>query len=209
MQALFYKKYHFLKSSFPPAKNIPSSGGASHKLPPLCHITPAKNTELTSAVKMPDTLAARSPAVGPVTQLTSAYTAFPPSSGRRGSKLNAPSTRCAPAATQNRSPNRDSTNPVTRFTAGPARIAASSPPYPNVSRGAYSSAPNTLSFSVVNRIPSRRSTIQCPASWATAAVKTAPSTHGPLIYPNHRMSSQKPPVTCIRGLCTGHIINGV
>ena len=28
MQALFYKKYYFSKSSFPPAQSIPTSGGA-------------------------------------------------------------------------------------------------------------------------------------------------------------------------------------
>ena len=164
MQALFYKKFHFLKSSFPPANTVPTSGGKSHRLPPLYHITAARNAEVVSAVNTPNTLAALSPAAGPAAQLTRVTTAFPPSSGRIGSRLNAPSAKWTPAAAQNCSPSRDSTRPNTRFTAGPARIAASSPPYPSIPRGAYISAPNALILKPVTRTPNKRSTAQCPAS---------------------------------------------
>ena len=99
MQALFHKNFPFSHSSSrPPAMASPTAAGSSHKLPPLRTITHARTVARDSAAQPPIQRHRASPAAGPAAQAAARYSARPPSRGRTGSRLNAHSTRWAPAA---------------------------------------------------------------------------------------------------------------
>ena len=123
----FYKKVVFPHLSRRDNPAAAAAAGKSHKLPPLHHIQTHKKPASAAPITVPKTRQILSPATGPDSQQANKCNALPPSSGRTGSRLNAPRVRCAPIAVSHFPfPSQRPSPAHRRFIPGPASTTSSS-----------------------------------------------------------------------------------